>query len=58
MNWVNVSYRQWVLVANDGEVLETLYGNNLGLYTVQSTGKVYLTLDKAKEAAQKAKEQA
>ena len=57
MKWINPTEGQWLLEAEDGEVLETISRTWL-TYRVASTGKEYTTLEAAKKVAEiKHKEQ-
>jgi hypothetical protein len=59
MKWVELSVAtgSWALVADDGEIVEKLYGGPYGVYTVESTNKKYISLEDAKKAAIRAKGQ-
>lgn len=57
MKWVQLSVAigYWALVADDGEIVDKLYGGAYGVYLVESTNKRYISLEDAKNAAMKAR---
>lgn len=51
MNFTQVGFREYALVLDDGEIIDRIFGNHRYEFTVQSTGKTYIDLEKAKAAA-------
>lgn len=57
MKWVELSVAtgSWALVADDGEIVDKLYGGTYGIYLVESTNKRYISLEDAKNAVIRAR---
>ena len=50
--WYENRYYSWWLLAPDGEIIDKLYKSLGGGWTVESTGKEYASLGKAKTAVE------
>ena len=51
MNWHEAGFQTYVLVAEDGEIVQTITRNFTGHWTVRSIEKTYLTMSQAKAQA-------
>lgn len=58
MKWKQWNVGQWVLEAEDGEVLDQIHKEELnGLYVLRSSGKQYTSEKAAKAAGEKGKKE-